>query len=211
MDDYQHIIASLRLSYGQEMAGQRDQSAKESWKVVERQQFLALLQQEGKTRLLEIGAGTGTDSLFFQENGLEVVCTDLSSSMIELCRAKGLQAYVMDFLSLDFPPGSFDAIYALNCLLHVPTCDLPAVLQKLHDLLRPGGLFFLGVYGGSESEGLHESDWHDPPRFFAHHTDEFMQQVTAPCFDLVSFKTIPFQDRKWHFQSMILRRKEREL
>jgi SAM-dependent methyltransferase len=128
--------------------------------------------------------------------------------MIDLCRAKGLQAYVMDFLNLDFPPGSFDAVYALNCLLHVPARDLPAVLQKLRDLLRPGGLFFLGVYGGFESEGLHEDDWHNPPRFFAHHTDEFMQHVTAPFFELISFKTIPFQGQPWHFQSMILRRKE---
>ncbi len=127
--------------------------------------------------------------------------------MINLCQAKGLKAYVMDFLSLDFPPGSFDAIYALNCLLHVPTDDLPAVLRKLHELLRPEGLFFLGVYGGFEQEGTHEKDEHNPPRFFAHHTDEFMQQVTAPFFEIVSFKTILLQGKTWHFQCMILRSK----
>jgi methylase of polypeptide subunit release factors len=78
MDDYQHITASLRLSYSQEMARQRDHTAKEAWKVAERQQFLSLLQREGKTRLLEIGAGPGADGLFFQNNSLEVICTDLS-------------------------------------------------------------------------------------------------------------------------------------
>ena len=129
--------------------------------------------------------------------------------MVNLCREKGLKAYVMDFLNLDFPPGSFDAIYALNCLLHVPPRELPAVLRKLQDLLRQGGLFFLGVYGGAEEEGIHEDDQHDPPRFFAHHTDEFMQHATAPFFDLVSFKTIPLEGKIWHFQSMILRRKEK--
>jgi SAM-dependent methyltransferase len=139
---------------------------------------------------------------------MDVVCTDLSPAMVNLCQAKGLKAYVMDFLGLDFPPGSFDAIYALNCLLHVPTDDLPAVLRKLQELLRPDGLFFLGVYGGFEREGLHEKDWHDPPRFFAHHTDEFMQHATAPFFDIVSFKTIPLQGNTWHFQSMILRSKK---
>jgi SAM-dependent methyltransferase len=34
-------------------------------------------------RLLELGAGTGQDSLFFQENGLAVVATDLSPRMVE--------------------------------------------------------------------------------------------------------------------------------
>lgn len=208
MNDYQHVTASLRKSYNREKAEQRDHLEKEPWKIVERQQFLLLLQQEGKTSLLEIGAGTGRDGLFFQEQGMHVICTDLSPAMVELCREKGLQAYVMDFLNLDFPSGSFDAIYALNCLLHVPTRDLPTILQKLRELLRPGGLFFLGVYGGFEEEGLHDEDWHDPPRFFAHHTDEFMQQATAPYFDLVSFKAIPIEDRPWHFQAMTLRRKE---
>lgn len=205
MDTYQQVIKTLRQSYNREKAEQRNQMAKEPWKVTERQHFLELLQQEGKESLLEVGAGTGVDSHFFQEHGLQVVCTDLSPDMVDLCREKGLDAHVMDFLGLNFPAGSFDAIYALNCLLHVPTPELPAVLQKLRDLLRPGGLFFLGVYGGFEEEGIHEDDQHQPPRFFSHHTDDFMRQATAPYFDLVSFKAIPMQGQYWHFQSMILR------
>lgn len=208
MYDYQQVITTLRAAYSRESATQRDNTEKEDWKVVERQQFLALLQQEGKITLLEIGAGTGKDALFFQESGLRVVCTDLSPAMIALCRAKGLEAYVMDFLSLDFAPASFDAIYALNCLLHVPGAALPAVLQNIRDLLRPAGLFFLGVYGGFEKEGINENDYHVPPRFFSFHTDEFMQQITAPYFDLVTFKVIAVPGKMWHFQSMTLRRKE---
>ncbi len=208
MYDYQQVITTLRAAYSRESATQRDNTEKEDWKVVERQQFLVLLQQEGKITLLEIGAGTGKDALFFQESGLRVVCTDLSPAMIALCRAKGLEAYVMDFLSLDFAPASFDAIYALNCLLHVPGAALPAVLQNIRDLLRPAGLFFLGVYGGFEKEGINENDYHVPPRFFSFHTDEFMQQITAPYFDLVTFKVIAVPGKMWHFQSMTLRRKE---
>ncbi|GHO47891.1 class I SAM-dependent methyltransferase [Ktedonospora formicarum] len=209
MSDYQTIIESLRASYNREMAKDRDQMEKDGWKVEERQTFLNLLKWEGKTSLLEVGAGTGTDSLFFQNNGLNVISTDLSADMVDLCRAKGLEAHVMDFLSLDFPPESFDTLYALNCLLHVPTRDLPTVLGKLRELLRPDGLFFLGVYGGAEEEGPIEDDWHQPPRFFAFHSDEFLQQAVAPYFDIVSFKAIPLEERSWHFQSMILRRKER--
>jgi SAM-dependent methyltransferase len=205
--DYQQVIDALRDAYSHESAEQRDNTEKEDWKVVERQKFLSLLQKEGKTTLLEIGAGTGKDGIFFQESGLRVVCTDLSPAMIALCRAKGLEAYVMDFLNLDFAPASFDAVYALNCLLHVPGAALPEALQSIRDLLRPAGLFFLGVYGGIEKEGINEKDYHVPPRFFSHHTDEFMRQITAPYFDLVSFKAISLSKSTWHFQSMILRRK----
>lgn len=208
--DYQQVTKDLLLSYNDEMAKSRDETEKEDWKLAERQYFLDLLKQEHKQTLLEVGAGTGTDSLFFQNNGLRVTCTDLSPAMIRLCREKGLAAYVMDFLHLDFPHASFEAIYAMNCLLHVPTDDLPAVLQKLRDLLCPGGLFFLGVYGGFEEEGPHADDWHRPPRFFAHHTDDFMREVTGRFFEVVSFKAIALEKRRWHFQSMILRRIEQK-
>jgi len=63
----------------------------------------------GAASLLEVGAGTGQDSLYFQEQGLRVLCTDLSPAMVELCQAKGLDARIADFLSLDVPPASFDA------------------------------------------------------------------------------------------------------
>jgi SAM-dependent methyltransferase len=86
--DYQQVIANLQLAYSRESASGRDQVGKEDWKVAERQQFLDLLKREGKKTLLEIGAGTGTDGLFFQKSGMRVVCTDLSPAMIELCREK---------------------------------------------------------------------------------------------------------------------------
>lgn len=207
MNDYHQVITSLRRSYNQEQAEQRDLREQEAWKHTLRQQFLSFLQQEHKAALLEIGAGTGQDSLFFHHNGLSVVCTDLSADMVQRCRAKGLTAYVMDFLSLDFPAHSFDAVYALNCLHHVPTADLPAVLHKLWRLLRPGGLFSLCVYGGMEWEGLREQDWHHPPRFFAYHTDERLRHITAPLFDLVSFHTLPSEMKPLYFQCLILRAK----
>ncbi|GER91742.1 hypothetical protein KDW_59040 [Dictyobacter vulcani] len=197
--DYQQAIANLKVAYNSESASKRNQEGKQDWKLTERQSFLDLLQLEGKSRLLEVGAGTGQDSLFFQQHGMQVISTDLSPAMVALCREKGLEAHVMDFLSLDFPPESFDALYALNCLLHVPTSALPAVLEKLRGLLHPGGLFFLGVYGGIEKEGISDKDWHQPPRYFSRHTDEFMQQAVAPYFEIVSFKSIPYKIPPGHF------------
>ena len=43
--------------------------------------------------MLEIGAGTGIHGLFFQQNELAVVSTDLSAEMVRLCRAKGLEVW----------------------------------------------------------------------------------------------------------------------
>ncbi|MEQ4715811.1 class I SAM-dependent methyltransferase [Nonomuraea sp. B19D2] len=202
---YNDVLGSLRAAYDGS-AERRDGSGKTAWKLAEREGFLSRLQRHEYKRLLEIGAGTGQDSAYFQENGMEVVAVDLSPAMVALCREKGLDARVMDFLSLDFAPASFDAVYALNCLLHVPNSDLPAVLAEIHRLLRPGGLFFLGVYGGGNltGEGLFEGDDHQPPRFFSFRSDEELQEYARRSFQIVDFHAVGSDELR--FQSLTLRR-----
>ena len=202
---YDDVIGPLRAAY-EGGAKRRDVSGKAPWKLAEREAFLDRLKRHGFRRVLEIGAGAGQDSAYFQENGLEVVAVDLSPAMVALCREKGIEAHAMDFLSLDFGPGSFDAVYALNCLLHVPNSDLPAVMDAIYTLMRPGGLFFLGVYGGGSltGEGPFEEDDHDPPRFFSFRSDEELQEYARESFEVVDFHTIGTGERR--FQSLTLRR-----
>src|SRR6185503_16154319 len=153
-------------------AKERDAYAVDAWKVEERANFLSLLQQEHKQSLLEIGAGAGKDSKFFNDQGLAVTCIDLSPEMVKLCKQKGLSAHVMDMTRLNFRPNSFDAVYSLNSLLHVPKVEFRNVLENVKKVLKPTGLFYLGVYGGEEFEGIWELDLYNPKRFFSLHSDE---------------------------------------
>lgn len=200
---YQDLLDSLRTSYDGRAAW-RDQRETQPWKLAERDLFLGRVLAGGGGRLLEIGAGPGHDSAFFASNGLQVVATDLSPAMVGFCRQKGLDAHVMDFLHLDFPAGSFDAVYALNCLLHVPNVDLPEVLAAIRAVLRPGGWFYLGVWGGTGHEGPASDDEHKPPRFFSRRTDEQIQDFATRYFSLVDFHVI--EPGQLHFQSLTMRR-----
>jgi len=96
---------------------------------------------------------------------------------------------VADFLGLGVLPASFDAVYALNCLLHVPTPDLPRVLEAISEVLVPGGLFYAGTWGGVDEEGPVQDDRHPVPRFFAFRSDRAMTQALAERFDVLSFTT----------------------
>ncbi|MEU4548878.1 class I SAM-dependent methyltransferase [Nonomuraea dietziae] len=202
---YDDVIGPLRMAYDGG-AERRDGTAKTPWKLAERETFLNRLRDGGHGRLLEIGAGAGQDSAYFQADGLDVVAVDLSPAMVALCRKKGVDAHVMDFLHLDFAPESFDAVYALNCLLHVPDRDLSAVLGAVHALMRPGGLFFLGVYGGGvlSGEGPFEGDDHQPPRFFSFRSDEQIQEFARESFEIVDFHVVGSGTLR--FQSLTLRR-----
>ena len=203
---YQRILAKLCLAYDAEVES-RDKSPMASWKVEERAQFLAELRTVGATSLIEIGSGPGRDGLFFQHNGLSVVCTDPSAAMVERCRAKGLDARQMDVLHLDFAPASFDAAYALNSLLHVPRADMPTALASVREVLRPGGLFYMGVYGGTDGEGIYEGDHYEPKRFFSRYTDEGLQALARRFFTVVTFCRTELDGQgDIHHQGLILRR-----
>jgi SAM-dependent methyltransferase len=198
---------NLRMTYDK-YAQERDSGQPQDWKVQERAAFLALLQQENKRTLLEIGAGTGRDSKFFQDQGFDITCIDLSPAMVDLCKQKGLNAYVMDMTEIQLTEAPFDAVFAMNSLLHLPKAEFLTVLRQVEGVLTPSGLFFLGVYGGFDFEGVWEKDFYDPKRFFSFFTDEAIQQKVAKVFDVVSFKPVASGDGDdLHFQSLILRKR----
>lgn len=177
------------------------------WPVAER--FLGLMGAEGKRRLLEIGAGVGFTARWFVERGIDVVATDLSPAQVAMCRAKGLEAQVRDMYDLGFPAASFDAAWAMNCIHHVPSPDLVTVLTGIRNVLVPGGLLYLGVWGGRDMEGMYDDDFYPPPRFFAIRSDEALRDALARVFTVVEFTTfLPDVDRDddgLHMQSAVLR------
>jgi SAM-dependent methyltransferase len=93
---YDDLLGPLRTAYDARAAW-RDGQRKEPWKLAERRAFRERLAPGA--RLLEIGAGTGQDSAYFQQEGCVVVAADLSAAMVEHCRAKGID--VVDFHPVD--------------------------------------------------------------------------------------------------------------
>ncbi|MBW5447621.1 methyltransferase domain-containing protein [Cohnella sp. CFH 77786] len=196
---------SLKQAYNN-FAEHRERTEAAPWKWEEREQFLGRMKQENRASLLEIGAGTGRDSLYFKQQGLEVTSVDLSEEMVRLCQEKGLNARLMDFYELDFPDSTFDAVYAMNCLLHVPKAKLEGVLLEIRRVLKSDGLFFCGVYGGEDSEGIWEKDSYEPKRFFSMYEDRAVVDVFQRVFRMADFHTVSMGEGAPHFQSLLVRR-----
>ncbi len=203
---YDKIISELRRSYDR-MVEERDRKEIAPWKDQVRKDFLSRLLDQKCDRLLDIGAGTGLHGKFFQDHGMQVVCVDLSPEMVKRCLEKGLESYEMDFLHLDFQRNHFDAVFAMNCLLHLPKDNLFQALKEIHRILRKNGLFYWGQYGGVEREGIYEGDHYEPKRYFSFITDELLQITAQKFFEVVSFKAIELDEEEdFHYQSMILRK-----
>ena len=71
------------------------------------------------------------------ELGAEVVALDVSERMVELARARGVDARVGDVQELPFADASFDTVVAAWMLYHVP--DLDRGLAEIARVLAPGG------------------------------------------------------------------------
>lgn len=203
---YADVVDGLRRSYDGAVE-ERSSNTPQPWKVRERDRYLALLREEGRQTLLEVGAGTGVHGRFFADAGLDVVCTDLSPAMVAHMRASGLEAHVCDFLSIPSLGRTFDAALAFNCLLHVPRADLPAALASISSAVVPGGLLYVGQYGGVEQAGPLPDDAYDPPRYFSWLTNDDLLAVLSALFEVVSFDAVDAggPDDDVHFQASILR------
>jgi SAM-dependent methyltransferase len=194
---YDQVLADLRSAYDAD-AARRDAHAKQDWKTDERAAFLDRLQAAQARTLLEVGSGTGHDSAYFLSNGVDVTAVDLSPEMVERARAKGVPALVRDVLHLGFAEGSFDAVYSFNALLHVPNADLADAMRAIGAVLKPGGLFFLGVYGDESEEGVADGDG----RFFAFRSDQELLTYAREEFDVLDFHV--FTGDGIRFQSLTL-------
>ena len=172
-----------------------------------REQFVDLLAAEGRERLVEFGAGAGQDAVKLMAAGLTVVAMDLSPENVEKCRARGIDAHVGDFYSLDLPDGGFEAGWAMSTLLHVPDSDLDRVLAEIIRVLQPGAPLAIGLWGGGDWEGVFETDWTDPPRFFSWHSDDRLRELLGRHFTVEEFETV--MHREWdHYQWCVVRTPE---
>jgi SAM-dependent methyltransferase len=87
--------------------------------------------------VLDVACGTGALSSAAADAGARAVAVDLAPGMVEVARANGVDARVMDAETLDFPDGSFDHVVCGFAIFFLP--DPERALSEWRRVLRPGG------------------------------------------------------------------------
>ena len=105
---------------------------------------LDLLDPQPGERILDIGCGEGTLTRKLIERGAIVLGVDNSQEMIEVARAKGIDALLLDVADMQFL-AQFDAAFS-NATLHW-VLEKEQAARAIFRALKPGGRF-AGEMGG---------------------------------------------------------------
>ena len=96
--------------------------------------------------LLEFGCGTGSTAIVHAPYVKHILALDVSAKMLELAKEKAdangianISFEKSDIEDFSAPDQTFDAVLGLS-ILHLLE-DRDAVIARVHDILKPGGVF----------------------------------------------------------------------
>ena len=126
--------------------------------------FLKLVPKGGK--ILDLGCGSGRDSMNFMKLGYEVTSVDGAKKLAKRASVLlGKEVIVSTFEELELKE-KFHGIWACASLLHIKREDLKTVLNNLYNNLDDNGVFYMSFkYGEKEYVD-------DKNRYFNCFTDE---------------------------------------
>jgi SAM-dependent methyltransferase len=184
-------VAAYHSSAAAYAAGTRDVPASVAAEI---EVFVGLLGPGA--RVLEIGSGSGRDARLLEEAGrglgLAVRRTDVTPGFVELMRADGQDADLLDPLVDDLADprggdgddGRYDGVWAQASLLHVARGDLPVVLARLAAATRPGGPLLVSVKEGDGERWSVHGHVGAPRRFVLWREGPLREVVEAAGWDV---------------------------
>lgn len=123
--------------------------------------------------ILDLGCGSGRDSMMFMKMGHNVTPADGSEM---LCKAAseylGIPVKHMMFQELD-ERDRYDGVWACASILHIEYSELPDVIGRIVRTLKQGGVFYAsfkyGVFEGDRNgryyTDMNESRWNELMNF----------------------------------------------
>lgn len=123
------------------------------------QPFLRYLPE--KSLILDLGCGSGRDTLAFMQQGYQVEAIDSSVQLVELAHQyTGLNVRLESFYELS-EHEKYDGIWACASLLHCVREKLPDVFSRILQALKSNGICYMSFkYGENDREvdGRHFTD-----------------------------------------------------
>jgi len=122
-------------------------------------------------RLLDFGCGIGAYSYGLRQRGFDTVGVDANPKYVEIARANGGDARLVDGHALPFPDKSIDTTFLLEVLEHLPDDVIRPALSEIRRVTKSNVLFTVPdntQYGELQAHGFVYGHYHavDHVQFF---------------------------------------------
>lgn len=136
-------------------------------------------------RVLEIGCGDGRDAKDILKRTGNYLGFDISAELIKLAKEHVPEARfkVADAVTFEYP-GGLDIVFAFASLLHLDKDEAKTVLRKVHDGLKPGGVFYISLKYRPEYQKEVKKDRFGE-RLFYFYNPELIAELAGPDYEVM--------------------------
>ena len=159
--------------------------------------FISLL--KGK-KILDVGCGCGRDVEYFLQEGFDAIGIDLSEEMLKQARKIVPKTKLKkgDFTDLKFKKESFDGIWSMAGLIHIPRKEMVNVLKGFNNILTKKGILYLDVNEGKGEENLKKPKYNNEPRQYVYFTEKEMHGYLKKAgFKIINSEVNKAGDNTW--------------
>lgn len=138
--------------------------------------FLECLKKQHKDlqhlKVLDFGCGSGRDTKYFLEQGMDVAALDGSEAMVKAAgEYTGIKVLQMDFRDFSAVE-EYDGIWACASLLHLKKSELPGMFMQLGRAMKKSGILYASFKYG-DFEGVKNG------RYFSYLREKELEEIIA--------------------------------
>lgn len=149
-------------------------------------------------QVLDLGCGSGRDSLYFKNLAYKVTAVDGCKELCDLAsKYLGFEVINENFENLSLQEESFNGIWACASLLHVKRCDIKNVLNNLVKGLKENGVFYMSFKYGNK-EFVDEKE-----RYFNCYDEESFKNLIEDIEDLEILKLYKTEDAMQNRENLV--------
>lgn len=140
-------------------------------------EFISRLPKNAK--VLDVGCGSGRDSLYFYDFGLDVTAIDTSENIIKVAKEKApeISYKKMDLRKMSFPEESFDGVWMMATLSSIEKKDAVNALKEIARVLKKDGILYMATKEGNEEMIEKKPEYNNFPRFYAYYNQLELEQL----------------------------------
>lgn len=137
--------------------------------------------------VLDLGCGAGVPIARTLAQRHRITGVDVSPEMVRLARRNVPAGHFIcaDITSIDFNRASFDAVVAICSLFHLTRDEQPALFERVHRWLRPGGYLLCTLSHDSE-QGYTEDDFFGVTMYWSNYDlSEYLDTLAGLGFEVL--------------------------